>query len=222
MPRGPRNSPRAPHTDPDRILSHHPARAIARRLPPSAERRPANQLTQISGDDPPPSLQPHYRTFTTTRQSAPLRRIGTFGLAVGAACAFPLASPARFSRSVPEPDRASRCLHAGCRSVGSRRAMRLTCASHRASGRRLTPFRQAVFDLGSFQGFHAVDGRQQSCSIAPSCAMALLARPIAPHNPRQSRRLDCGIAPLDLPTARCCSWKGQVRPVSGEPIARGG
>src|SRR5258705_13902750 len=37
------------------------------------------------------SLQPHYRAFnTTTRQSAPLRRIGTFGLAVGAACAFSL------------------------------------------------------------------------------------------------------------------------------------
>jgi hypothetical protein len=82
-----------PLTDPDRILSHHPARAIARRLPPSTERRllPANQLAQISGDDPPPSLQPHYRTFVaTTRQSAPLRRIGTFGLAVGAACAFSL------------------------------------------------------------------------------------------------------------------------------------
>ena len=33
---------------------------------------------------------------------------------------FPLASPARFSRSVPKPGRASRCLHAGCRSVGIR------------------------------------------------------------------------------------------------------
>jgi hypothetical protein len=33
----------------------------------------------------------HYRTFSaTTRQSAPLRRIGTFGLAVFAACAFSL------------------------------------------------------------------------------------------------------------------------------------
>jgi hypothetical protein len=30
------------------------------------------------------------RFVATTRQSAPLRRIGTFGLAVGAACAFPL------------------------------------------------------------------------------------------------------------------------------------
>src|SRR5258705_11276848 len=37
------------------------------------------------------SLQPHYRAFnTTTRQSAPHRRIGTFGVAVGAACAFSL------------------------------------------------------------------------------------------------------------------------------------
>src|ERR1700726_3321292 len=33
---------------------------------------------------------------------------------------FPLASPARFSRSVQEPDWASRRLHAGCRSVGIR------------------------------------------------------------------------------------------------------
>jgi len=48
-------------------------------------------LAQLSGDGPPPSLQPHYRAFTaTTRQSAPLRRIGTFGLAIFAACAFSL------------------------------------------------------------------------------------------------------------------------------------
>src|SRR6266581_3057808 len=38
---------------------------------------------------------------------------------------FPLASPARFSRSIPEPDRASRCLHAGCRSVGIRTSTEL-------------------------------------------------------------------------------------------------
>ena len=45
----------------------------------------------LNRDDLPPSLQPHYRAFiTTTRQSAPLRRIGTFGLAVVAACAFSL------------------------------------------------------------------------------------------------------------------------------------
>ncbi len=41
---------------------------------------------KFNGDDLPPSLQLDYRAFiTTTRQSAPLRRIGTFGLAVGAA-----------------------------------------------------------------------------------------------------------------------------------------
>src|SRR6202521_5534782 len=38
---------------------------------------------------------------------------------------FPLASSARFSRSVPEPDRASRCLYAGCRSVGIRTSSEL-------------------------------------------------------------------------------------------------
>ena len=44
---------------------------------------PANRLAEINGDDLPPSLHSHYsRFFTTTRQSAPLRRIGTFGLAV--------------------------------------------------------------------------------------------------------------------------------------------
>ena len=46
---------------------------------------------KFNGDDPPPSLHEHYTRFiTTTRQSAPLRRIGTFGLAVVAACAFSL------------------------------------------------------------------------------------------------------------------------------------
>jgi hypothetical protein len=61
------------------------------RLPLNKGLLPANQLAHISGDDPPPSLQPHYRTFVAiTRQSAPLRRIGTFGLAVGAACTFSL------------------------------------------------------------------------------------------------------------------------------------
>src|SRR3990172_951738 len=49
------------------------------------------RLTRPNGGDPPPSLHEHYTRFiATTRQSAPLRRIGTFGLAVGAACAFSL------------------------------------------------------------------------------------------------------------------------------------
>src|SRR4029077_3552800 len=75
------------------------------------------RLTRPNVGDPLPSLHGHYTRFiTTTEQSAPLRRIGTFGLAVGAACAFPLASPVRFSRSVQEPGGASRRLHAGCRS----------------------------------------------------------------------------------------------------------
>src|ERR1700726_372145 len=49
------------------------------------------RLTRPNVGDPLPSLHGHYPRFiTTTEQSAPLRRIGTFGLAVGAACAFSL------------------------------------------------------------------------------------------------------------------------------------
>jgi hypothetical protein len=49
------------------------------------------QLAQLNGDDLLPSLHGHYTHFiTTAKQSAPNRRIGTFGLAVLAACAFSL------------------------------------------------------------------------------------------------------------------------------------
>src|SRR5207237_9688070 len=49
------------------------------------------QFTRPNAGDALPSLHGHYTRFiTTTEQSAPLRRIGTFGLAVGAACAFSL------------------------------------------------------------------------------------------------------------------------------------
>jgi hypothetical protein len=61
------------------------------RLPLNDRLIPANRLAQLNVDDLPPSLHGHYSRFsTTTRQSAPLRRIGTFGLAVGATCAFSL------------------------------------------------------------------------------------------------------------------------------------
>ncbi len=83
-----------PLTDPDVILSHHPAHAITRRLPPSDEQEGSsrhNRLAKFNRDDLPPSLQHRYIAFiTTTKQSVPLRRIGTFGLAVVAACAFSL------------------------------------------------------------------------------------------------------------------------------------
>src|SRR6185312_16763025 len=90
---GPRNftpSPSQIRTGYSRIIRLVPSHEGCR-LPLNKELLPANQLAHISGDDPPPSLQPHYRTFiANTRQSAPLRRIGTFGLSVGAACTFSL------------------------------------------------------------------------------------------------------------------------------------
>ena len=68
-----------------------------------------------------PSLQPHYRAFdATTGCSAPAPRFGTLALAVGAACGLSLHADSvtrhRFSRSIRKPGRASRRLHAGCRS----------------------------------------------------------------------------------------------------------
>ncbi len=72
-----------------------------------------------SGDDPPPpSLQPHNRAFIATTSQSP--RSGAPVLSVSRfqpLAPFPLASPARFSRSIQEPGRASRCLHAGCSLV---------------------------------------------------------------------------------------------------------
>src|SRR6266545_8411911 len=49
---------------------------------------------QTNPDDPPPSLQPHYRAFTTTtRRSAPLPRISTLPLTVSAAWGSPFRRP---------------------------------------------------------------------------------------------------------------------------------
>ena len=47
---------------------------------------------------------------------------------------FPLPSPVRFSRSVPEPDRASCCLHAGCRSARLRTSSELVPGDGSAPG----------------------------------------------------------------------------------------
>src|SRR5262249_18100261 len=73
-----------------------------------------------------PSLQPHYRSFiVTTGCSAPPLRFSIIALTIGDVCVLSLhavgVTKHRFSRSVRKPGRASRRLHAGCRS-GSIRA----------------------------------------------------------------------------------------------------
>src|SRR6201993_2245845 len=68
--------------------SCHRAKAAAFRCMSGSSRC---RFTRPNVGDPLPSLYRHYTRFIpTTEQSAPLRRIGTFGLAVGAACAFSL------------------------------------------------------------------------------------------------------------------------------------
>src|SRR6267378_1754187 len=82
-----------PLTEPDLTLSRHPARATARRLPPSIEHQGSSRcrLTRAKWRWPAPfAPRALTRFITTTKQSAPSRRIGTFGLAVGAACTISL------------------------------------------------------------------------------------------------------------------------------------
>ena len=84
------------------------------------------QLTRSNVDDPPPSLHEHYTRFiATTRQSAPLRRISTFGLAVGAACAFSLGIAGQVLTFLTRAWLSFAPLHAGCRSVSIRTSTEL-------------------------------------------------------------------------------------------------
>ena len=72
------------------------------------------------------SLHGHYPASSLLRGSPPLSGASVLSASrLEPLAPFPLASPARFSRSVQEPDRASRCLHAGCRSVGIRTSSEL-------------------------------------------------------------------------------------------------
>src|SRR6202023_3433750 len=93
-----------------------------RRLPPSAESSGSSRLPswpRLNGDDLPPSLHGHYPASSLLRGSPPLSGASVLSASrLEPLAPFPLASPARFSRSAQEPDWASRRLHAGCRSAG--------------------------------------------------------------------------------------------------------
>ena len=80
------------------------------------------------------------RFTATTEQSAPGRRIGTFGLAILPLVPFPLPSLTRFSSSVRKPELESRLLYTGHR-----------LASKQVSARLLP-------ELGGNPGFDAVYG----------------------------------------------------------------
>src|SRR5260370_35459557 len=88
-----------PLTDPHLTLSRHPARAIARRLPPSIEHRvppgvgwTQHQLTRAKWRWPAPFAPRALPPFITpTKHSAPTRRIGTFTVSAVPAWPFSLA-----------------------------------------------------------------------------------------------------------------------------------
>src|SRR5262249_24225339 len=82
---------------------------------------------------------------------------------------FPLTSPARFSRSIPEPDRGSRCLHAGCRSVGIRTSSEL------------------VPQEGSSRGFDIIRFRRFRSTSLALASLDHACRDHVPTFPRRSR-----------------------------------
>jgi len=119
-----------PLTEPDVNLSIHPARAIVRRLPPSAEIAGSSRFDPVGPRSTTMThplrsmgITPLHRYYEAVRPSPAHRYFQPHGWS--RLCFFPLASPARFSRSVEEPGRASRCLHAGCRSVSIRTSTEL-------------------------------------------------------------------------------------------------
>src|SRR2546427_4558225 len=94
------------------------------RLPLNEGLLPANQLAQISAHLLRSS--PITGPSLLLRGSPPLSDASVLSASRWEPLApFPLASPARFSRSIQEPGRASRCLHAGCRSVSIRTSTEL-------------------------------------------------------------------------------------------------
>ena len=95
-----------PPTDPDVNLSIHPARATQRRLPPSIKTRSSSgfPLTPPRCEWPAPfAPRALPRFIALTKQCAPGRCIGTFGLVGSPLVPFPFASPTRFSSSVRKP-----------------------------------------------------------------------------------------------------------------------
>src|SRR5450631_1908722 len=89
-----------PLTDPDLTLSRDPACATARRLQPSVE----NWVASWHVGDLPPSLHGHYPASTLLRGSPPLSGASVLSASrLEPLVPFPLASLARFSRSVQEP-----------------------------------------------------------------------------------------------------------------------
>jgi hypothetical protein len=70
----------------------------------------------LNGDDLPPLLHGHFPVSSLLRGSPPLSGASVLSASrLEPLAPFPLASPARFSRSIQEPGRDSRHLHAGYR-----------------------------------------------------------------------------------------------------------
>ena len=125
-PSRPREFHPRPLTDPDVKVSLHPARATPQRPAGRPRTPPGSSRSRLArrrrAGDPPPSLPGRYPSSSLLRGGPPPHRhIGTFGLAGPPLGPFPLASPARFSRSAWKPRLESCPLYAG-RHLASQQA----------------------------------------------------------------------------------------------------
>ena len=199
-PSGPGEFHPRPLTDPDVTVSGHPARATHRRLPPSAD--PVGLLPFPVGPggsvEWPAPLAPRAlpRFPATTAQSAPRRRIGTFGLAGPPLGPFPLASPARFSRSARKPRLESCPLYAGRH-----------LASHQAPARLLPGH---TFDPGFGvvavlstrpRGFACAHLSSHHLTGAPAFSMTLTTGAFDPSRSWRFGASPCRATPKGLPSS---------------------
>ena len=106
--------------------ARHPPRYAAYLIPSSPSFPHSSRLTRANGDGPLPSLHEHYTRFiATTKQSAPARRIGTFGLAVQSRLRPFLWHRRQVLTFRPRAWLSLRRLHAGCRLGRLRASPRL-------------------------------------------------------------------------------------------------
>src|SRR5712671_6990637 len=109
----------------------------------------------LNGDDLPPLLHGHYPASSLLRGSPPLSGASVLSASrLEPLAPFPLASPARFSRSIQEPGRDSRHLHAGCRLSSLRHPPSLESVSKLDQG--LQSFRSMRRMEASFKNARAL------------------------------------------------------------------
>jgi len=134
--------------------------------------------------------------IATTRWSAPCRRIGTFGLAGPPLGPFPLAAPARFSRSARKPRLESCPLYAGRHLASQQAPARLL------PGHTLDPGFDVVTVLSTRRrGFACAHLSSHHLTGAPAFSMTLTTGAFDPSRSWRFGASPCRATPKGLPSS---------------------